>query len=36
VIGQLPKFTVSITGNANVHSDATLGFVAPTYVFARS
>jgi hypothetical protein len=33
-IGQLPKFTVSVTGNANVHSDATLGFVAPTYVFA--
>jgi hypothetical protein len=33
-IGQLPKFTVSVTGNANVHSDFTLGLVAPTYVFA--
>ncbi|HXX50314.1 MAG TPA: transporter [Xanthobacteraceae bacterium] len=33
-IGQIPKFPVSITGSANVHADATLGFVAPTYVFA--
>jgi hypothetical protein len=33
-IGQLPKFPVSITGNANVHADATIGFFAPTYVFA--
>jgi hypothetical protein len=33
-IGQLPKFTVSVTGNANVHADATLGLVAPTYTFA--
>ena len=33
-LGQLPKFTVSISGNANVHADATIGFVAPTYVFA--
>jgi hypothetical protein len=33
-IGQLPKFTVSVTGNANVHSNFTLGLVSPTYVFA--
>jgi hypothetical protein len=33
-IGQLPKFPVSITANANVHADATLGFLAPSYVFA--
>jgi hypothetical protein len=33
-LGQLPKFTVSISGNANVHADAPIGFVAPTYVFA--
>ena len=33
-LGQLPKFTVSISGNANVHANAPIGFVAPTYVFA--
>jgi hypothetical protein len=33
-IGQLPKFTVNISGNANIHADATIGFVAPSYVFA--
>ena len=33
-LGQLPKFTVSVSGSANVHADATIGFVAPTYVFA--
>jgi hypothetical protein len=33
-IGQLPKFPVAISVNANVHADATIGFVAPTYVFA--
>jgi hypothetical protein len=33
-IGEFPKFPVSVTGSANVHADATIGFVAPTYVFA--
>jgi hypothetical protein len=33
-IGQFPKFPVSITGSANVHADATIGFVAPSYTFA--
>jgi hypothetical protein len=33
-IGDLPKTTINISGNANVHADATIGFVAPTYVFA--
>jgi hypothetical protein len=33
-IGDFPKFPISITGNASVHADATIGFVAPTYVFA--
>src|SRR5207237_7921235 len=33
-LGQLPQFTVSISGNANVHANAPIGFVAPTYVFA--
>jgi hypothetical protein len=33
-LGQLPKFTVSISGNANIHANFTLGLVAPTYVFA--
>jgi hypothetical protein len=33
-IGDFPKFPISITGSANVHADATIGFVAPTYVFA--
>jgi hypothetical protein len=33
-IGQLPPGTVSISGSANVHAIADLGFVIPTYVFA--
>jgi len=33
-IGELPKTTVNISGSANVHAVATLGFVAPSYVFA--
>jgi hypothetical protein len=33
-IGDLPKFPISITGSANVHADATIGFVAPSYTFA--
>ena len=33
-IGDLPKTTINFSGNANVHADATIGFVAPTYVFA--
>jgi hypothetical protein len=33
-IGDFLKTTVNITGNAHVHSDATIGFVAPGYVFA--
>ncbi len=33
-IGELPKTTVNISGSANIHTDATIGFVAPTYVFA--
>jgi hypothetical protein len=33
-LGDFPKTTVNITGNANVHADATLGLVIPTYVFA--
>jgi hypothetical protein len=33
-IGDLPKTTINISGNANVHANATIGFVAPSYVFA--
>ncbi len=33
-IGDFPKTTVNISGSANVHADATIGFVAPSYVFA--
>ncbi|MGB8632946.1 MAG: transporter, partial [Xanthobacteraceae bacterium] len=33
-IGQFPRLPISITGSASVHADATIGFVAPTYVFA--
>ncbi len=33
-IGDLPKTTVKISGSANVHADAIIGFLAPTYVFA--
>jgi hypothetical protein len=33
-IGQFPKFPISVTGSANVHADATIGFVAPSYTFA--
>ena len=33
-IGQFPKFPISITGSANVHAHATIGFVAPSYVYA--
>ncbi len=32
--GDFLKTTVNISGSANVHADATIGFVAPTYVFA--
>jgi hypothetical protein len=32
-IGQFNP-TINISVNANVHSDATIGFVAPSYVFA--
>src|SRR5262249_44134589 len=33
-IGDLPRGTINISGNANVHADATIGFVAPSYTFA--
>ena len=33
-IGQFPKLPISVTGSANVHADATIGFVAPSYTFA--
>jgi hypothetical protein len=33
-IGQLPPTTASISGSANVHGIADLGFVIPSYVFA--
>src|SRR5215467_4825149 len=33
-IGDLPKTTININGNANVHANATIGFVAPSYTFA--
>ena len=33
-IGELFKTTVNISGSANVHAIATLGFVAPSYAFA--
>jgi len=33
-INQIPKFTVSFSGSANVHAIADLGFVIPSYVFA--
>jgi hypothetical protein len=33
-IGQLPPATASISGSANVHGIADLGFVIPSYVFA--
>ena len=33
-IGDLFKTTVNISGNANVHATADIGFIAPTYVFA--
>jgi hypothetical protein len=31
-IGEFPKFPISITGSANVHADATVGFVAELHV----
>jgi hypothetical protein len=33
-IGHLPPATASISGSANVHAIADLGFVIPSYVFA--
>jgi hypothetical protein len=33
-IGELPKATVSVSANANVHAVFDAGFVIPTYVFA--
>src|SRR5262249_40340078 len=33
-IGDLPRGTINISGNANVHADATIGFVLPSYTFA--
>ena len=35
-LGQFPgiKLPISVTGSANVHADATIGFVAPSYTFA--
>ena len=35
-LGQFPgiKLPISVTGSANVHADATVGFVAPSYTFA--
>jgi hypothetical protein len=33
-VGDLPKTTINISGNANVHANATFGLLAPSYVFA--
>src|SRR5215475_12458024 len=33
-IGDLPRGTINISGNANVHANVTVGFVAPSYTFA--
>jgi hypothetical protein len=33
-IGQLPPATASVSGSANIHGVADLGFVIPSYVFA--
>ena len=33
-IGRLPKATINVSGSANVHALADVGFVIPTYVFA--
>src|SRR5262249_12086375 len=34
LIGDLPKTKINTTCNADVHANATIGFVAPSYVFA--